>query len=124
MGRKRELIYRSQCFKCRCKIEHCKRTDEFRENEWVANIKHKYNLTKIDYHKILLKQKNRCAICKTDTNGALKRRFVVDHCHKTGRIRGWLCNRCNAALSAVGDNLENISKYVKYLRKIGDARDV
>lgn len=36
-------------------------------------------------------QDGRCAWCGTDRSD----RFVTDHCHMTGLVRGLLCGRCN-----------------------------
>jgi len=35
-------------------------------------------------------------------------RTVWDHCHTTGKFRGWLCNRCNVGMGYVDD--ENFIK--------------
>lgn len=39
----------------------------------------------------------------------------VDHCHKTGKVRGALCFNCNAALGHVNDSIERLQKLVAYL---------
>ena len=39
----------------------------------------------------------------------------LDHCHKTNRFRGWLCNPCNAALGLAGDNAASIKKLLDYI---------
>lgn len=41
----------------------------------------------------------------------------ADHDHKTGKFRGWLCQRCNTGLGFFGDSLRNVLKIVKYLRR-------
>lgn len=32
--------------------------------------------------------------------------LVFEHCHKTNRFRGWVCNRCNTGLGLLGDGPE------------------
>lgn len=58
-------------------------------------------------------QKDVCGICK--------RTFLetpyVDHCHKTGQIRGLLCRRCNTALGSFNDSLEILDSAKEYLRQ-------
>lgn len=39
----------------------------------------------------------------------------VDHCHKTGAVRGVLCFNCNAALGHVNDSQERLQKLKDYL---------
>ena len=65
---------------------------------------------------ILKKQNNSCAICGTKKPGG-HGTFVVDHCHKTSKIRGLLCNHCNTGLGKLGDNVENLQKAIRYLLK-------
>ena len=43
---------------------------------------------------LIEKYGNFCAICKKPRS-AFKHNLSVDHNHKTGRIRGLLCFRCN-----------------------------
>ena len=43
--------------------------------------------------------------------------LALDHCHKTGEFRGWLCKRCNQALGQFDDNPELIRKLAQYLEK-------
>lgn len=38
-------------------------------------------------------QNDRCAVCSR-SNGT--RRLVLDHCHLTGLVRGYLCSSCNS----------------------------
>lgn len=59
-----------------------------------------------------------CESCGTPTkkNGCLR----VDHCHATGRFRGWLCNKCNLGLGALGDMVESVKKILKYLERSND----
>lgn len=48
----------------------------------------------LNYEDMLNKQDGVCAICKKPQS-AFKKSMAVDHNHKTGRIRGILCFRCN-----------------------------
>jgi uncharacterized protein CbrC (UPF0167 family) len=42
--------------------------------------------------------------------------FVLHHCHKTGKFRGWLCHACNRALGNFQDDLNIVKKAVDYLK--------
>jgi hypothetical protein len=54
-------------------------------------------VTIADYDRMLEAQHGVCAICG---NPPKTRRLDVDHDHKTGRVRGLLCHRCNRTLAS------------------------
>src|SRR6266550_1376817 len=59
-----------------------------------------YGLSEDVYQALLLKQGGLCAIC----GGPPKRRtLAVDHDHKSGEVRGLLCDRCNVGLGWIED---------------------
>ncbi|MGW0783402.1 endonuclease VII domain-containing protein [Streptomyces sp. NPDC002913] len=39
----------------------------------------------------------------------------VDHCHKTGRVRGVLCFNCNSAIGKLGDDPDSLRRAIAYL---------
>lgn len=77
----------------------------------------RYGITLKDYERLVAQQKFRCEICempeKEDIYGVLR----VDHCHKTGKVRGLLCNGCNRALGMVKDKPEVLISAAAYLRR-------
>jgi hypothetical protein len=54
-------------------------------------------VTDEQYEAMLERQGGGCAICGATPK---TRRLHVDHEHRTGRVRGLLCHRCNRALPA------------------------
>lgn len=59
-----------------------------------------------------------CAICKKPEKHFAKR-LAVDHNHKSGKVRGLLCFRCNKFL--VGrQTIESATKLLDYLLKYDD----
>jgi hypothetical protein len=72
-----------------------------------------FGLSSIEYDKKLKKQKNGCAICcKPCTSG---KNLAVDHCHKSGMIRGLLCSKCNLGLGLFKDDIILLATAKKYL---------
>jgi hypothetical protein len=59
----------------------------------------RYGLSLQDYRAILERQGNACAICKMPAKP-----LCVDHCHATGKVRGFLCRNCNLGLGNYNDN--------------------
>jgi hypothetical protein len=43
--------------------------------------------------------------------------WQCDHDHQTGEFRGWICKSCNTGFGALGDNEEELSTALEYLRK-------
>ena len=75
-----------------------------------------FNMTADDYKKIFNEQNGCCAVCGTHQSD-LPKRLHVDHCHTTQKIRGLLCNKCNAAIGLLKDNIEILAEAIKYLSK-------
>lgn len=48
-----------------------------------------------EYERLLVAQDGHCALCPATPK---TRRLQIDHDHKTGRVRGLLCFRCNRFL--------------------------
>lgn len=79
-----------------------------------AKLKKAFGLTVQQYDEMLVEQGGRCALCGSDFPGG-RGRFVVDHCHDTGKIRGLLCNLCNVGLGALRDSPQLLQKAIHYL---------
>lgn len=75
-------------------------------------------ITKEEYDQMYINQKGKCAICNNPPTG-FKKSLCLDHCHDTIKIRGLLCDNCNAGLGKFKDNIEVLTKAVEYLRKHG-----
>lgn len=80
-------------------------------------LKKKYGISLKQYSHMLKQQRYKCAICgKSQKNE--KRNFAVDHCHKTGIVRGILCNYCNSRLlKYLGDDLVRAKGLMEYLKR-------
>lgn len=83
----------------------------------ASNLKKLYGITLDGYEKMLEKQKGCCAICGADNPRRKGRKYLcVDHCHKTGKVRGLLCDPCNNGLGRFDDSLALLKSAVEYLK--------
>ena len=64
----------------------------------------------------------KCHICGAN-EGDHKRGLHLDHCHRTGKFRGWLCSKCNQGLGLFGENVETMEKATEYIKHI-DIQDI
>lgn len=72
----------------------------------------KYGLSDIDYKVILLRQRVKCPICLEKLDNT---RTVIDHCHRTGKVRGILHIKCNALLGMANDSIGILDNAIGYL---------
>lgn len=80
----------------------------------------KYDITLEEQEKMLRDQDNKCAICGKEIFlfGSSKNLTAhVDHDHKTGKVRGLLCQECNTGLGKFMDNTDYLLSAVSYLKK-------
>ena len=112
------------------KSTYCRPCGNTYKRERTLNPRHKassvaaqrkitYGLGSDEFQLLVETQNNRCAICsqpETATRRGKTRTLCVDHNHKTGTIRGLLCNRCNTALGLIDDSRIILDKAIKYLQ--------
>lgn len=83
-----------------------------------AGLRARYGIGVQEYNQLLESQNGVCAICKeTCPTG---RNLAVDHSHKSGKVRGLLCVRCNQGLGHFMDSEELITRMLEYARKHRD----
>jgi hypothetical protein len=82
-------------------------------------LRRRYNLTPEEWDALFKKQRGKCAICRRPP----LRRLHVDHCHKTGKVRGLLCWACNSGVGKLKDCPATMLRAAKYIRKHKNARD-
>lgn len=76
-------------------------------------LKRNYGISLDEYEELFKLQDGVCAIChKPD----LRRRLCVDHDHKTGVVRGLLCDSCNNGLGRFGDEPLLLEAALAYLK--------
>lgn len=118
--RKRNYFKHKERVQKWCEDNH----EHLRKKQRLAHVKRAYNLDSSQYLGKIIQQNNLCAICQKEeylkTKAGDIRPLCVDHDHKTGKVRDLLCNRCNAALGHVDDNVELLAKMISYLERHRD----
>ena len=84
------------------------------------HLMHRYGVTIEERAAMSERQQDACDICgkheiRFNNKSKQIQKLSVDHCHKTGRIRGLLCNGCNRALGCVLENKDTLRKMIVYL---------
>lgn len=94
------------------------------KRRWQA-LARDHGLTPDAFLELWRQQDGRCAICRRQLAArAMSRKEAgsagspqshVDHCHKTGRIRGLLCLHCNHGLGNFRDDVAALRRAAEYL---------
>lgn len=82
----------------------------------AASLKTRYGITLEDKNRMLALQNSLCPICLRSAE-KFKKGLYVDHCHKTGIVRGLLCPSCNHGLGLFVDNPEALIRAAEYLKR-------
>lgn len=80
------------------------------EREKLYAIEYKYELSPDDYSKLYETCGGVCSICKKAS------KLVVDHCHRSGQVRGLLCGQCNTMLGMAKDSVDTLQSAILYLK--------
>jgi hypothetical protein len=104
---------RSICKQCYKGYEFKRRPGYAREHFLMKS----YSMTPEQYNSMLEKQEHKCAICKIESSSMTgkKKHLCIDHSHKTGMVRGLLCDKCNRGIGLLNDNIITIKSAIDYL---------
>jgi DNA-directed RNA polymerase subunit RPC12/RpoP len=118
----------TRCQKCNGKSTRTDKTiiaespeDYKREYRRRWAMKKKYNLTADEFDGYWIASRGRCYICKRimrspeNKQGQALDVVAIDHDHKTGKMRGLLCNRCNKAIGLFEEDIKILEEAIKYL---------
>ena len=81
-----------------------------------TSLKCNYGITLEEYKAMLKTQNGVCAVCKEPP---ISKALCVDHCHKTGKIRGLLCSKCNSLIGFANEGAEVLNSAAVYLWRTG-----
>ena len=84
----------------------------------------KYGLSTAQVIQMHEERDYKCDICngnqpprKVGKTSYISDTMAIDHCHKSGKIRGLLCHVCNTFLGAVKDDTRILKKMINYLER-------
>jgi len=107
--------YKGYCKKCHAN-DRRNWNRQYPEKLREQRLKRQYGIDQGDYESLLVAQGGKCAVCGINDSGQ-KGSWSIDHCHKTGIVRGLLCNNCNNGLGRFKDNPDLMQKAIKYLEE-------
>lgn len=98
--------------KCKGKPRLRDRT-KIRARQRELYVQRAYGVSNVYLLGLRASQKDCCAICELPFSSDRKAR--IDHCHESGKVRGWLCHHCNVGLGHFSDNPERLLKAAEYI---------
>lgn len=91
---------------------------KFNEKRRDYRLQATFGISLAEYNAMFAAQNGLCAGChKHQTQ--FKTRLAVDHDHKTSKVRGLLCGRCNWILGQVDDSQITLQSLMEYLGRYG-----
>lgn len=90
-----------------------RKRNSWRKKAWNYDVTVQFLLN------LLIEQDYKCAICKqVEVNRHSSGAFMhlsIDHCHKTRKVRGFLCQKCNQGLGLFRDDPSLLKAAASYL---------
>ena len=86
---------------------------------YQRSVSRRFGISAAELESLHQSQGGRCAICgdEQSAKSTKVRRLAVDHCHRTGKVRGLLCLNCNTGLGRFKDMPELLLNAVNYLKR-------
>lgn len=84
------------------------------------DLRKDFGIGVVDFNRMLAEQDGVCAACgrpEKEKRSGKVRHLAVDHCHKTGAIRGLLCGNCNRGIGKFEDNPTLLRQAAGYLER-------
>lgn len=80
------------------------------------HYKTNYGISLEEFNKLVIEQDSKCKICQRFKSASGRYGLHVDHDHYTGKIRGLLCHKCNAAIGMLREDITIVERTLKYMR--------
>lgn len=56
-----------------------------------------------------------CPICSKRTIAGITSKVVLEHDHRSGKIRGWVCDSCNTGIGRFKDDKKLLERAIKFI---------
>jgi hypothetical protein len=92
----------------------------FKTSYAESDLLRRYGIDLLQYSQMFMDQNGKCAICGSDYGGhrnGEQKALAVDHDHKTGKVRGLLCEPCNQGIGKLKDDPKVLRQAAEYLEK-------
>ena len=81
----------------------------------IERREYRYGISGEKFADMMRFQNDECAICHIHISELKQRVLCVDHCHRSGEVRGLLCQRCNRLLGQANDSIDILKRSITYL---------
>lgn len=98
-----------------CHKKNCRK--RWHSRDWLDRWSSRYYLYGVSKEfliELYEKQQGKCKICGVEPKTT--RGLHIDHCHKTGAVRGLLCGGCNTGIGSLKEDPNIFLKAIEYLR--------
>jgi hypothetical protein len=85
-----------------------------KQRKLESHLKNKYGITWEKFCEMVIEQDNKCYLCGQPPSDKFDK-LVVDHCHRTNKVRKLLCRMCNIHLSKIEACPDYLKRVVEYL---------
>ena len=93
---------RPTCRECRVQIDGV---------NLLSSERKRMNKTKPEPHELF-----KCPICQKVTIPGVTANIVIDHDHRTGKAREWICDSCNTGIGRFQDSPEMLKRIANYIK--------
>lgn len=107
-------------------LEYQRKAEKKRKEKYFSNpiFKERERLRKnakrrgVTVEQYIALEKESCGVCGKRYKGV--RSMVVDHCHRSGVVRGTLCRKCNAGIGMFNDDPDLLYKAAEWVMQQGN----
>ena len=93
-------VRRPSCQKCRKQLEGVN-ISSAEKNKWLKS-------KPID-------EPFECPICSKRTIAGITSKVVLEHDHRSGKVRGWVCDSCNTGIGRFKDDKKLLERAIKFI---------